>query len=178
MLGSTRLPLHYRKGLIFMPAPTSSSSATYNLSLTGSLQVNALLYGSKWGGAVGTGATLTCSFPFVSGTATFSGPTGPENYSPLNEYLVAYGLDATEQDAARSALQAWANVGNLQFQEVADTASNVGDIRLAWTPPTKASRYGDGPMRPVPILLRAATSGSVRLTLTLIGQRGPIISLV
>lgn len=126
-----------------MPAPTSPHSATSDVPPTNSLQIDALLDGSKWGGAAGTGETLTFSFPFASGAATFSGPTGQDNYSELNEHLVVYhgyGLDSTEQDATRSALQTWANVCNLQFQEVADTSSNVGDMRFAWTSADEAQQ--------------------------------------
>jgi len=42
-------------------------------------------------------------------------------------------LNATQQTAASNALQEWANVANITFTEVADTAANVGDIRLAFT---------------------------------------------
>ncbi len=40
----------------------------------------------------------------------------------------------------KSALQAWANVANVTFSEVADTSTNVGDIRIAFT---SASRMSD-----------------------------------
>lgn len=118
-----------------MPSPTSSSS-TSNVGQSNSLNINALISGDKWGGVTGTGVTLTYSFPWTSsGTATFSGHNGIGNYSSLNEQNASfhYGLSTTQQATARNALQSWANVANIVFSEVADTSSNVGDIRFAWT---------------------------------------------
>jgi Ca2+-binding RTX toxin-like protein len=118
-----------------MPSPTSSSS-TSNVGQSNSLNINALISGDKWGGITGTGVTLTYSFPWTSsGTATFSGHNGIGNYSSLNEQNASfhYGLSTTQQATARNALQSWANVANIVFSEVADTSSNVGDIRFAWT---------------------------------------------
>jgi len=127
-----------------MPSPTSSSS-TSSVPQTTSLSINALLGGDKWGGGTGTGVTLTYSFPWVSGGATFSGHNGG-SYSSLNENTATYHytLNTTQQTAARAALQTWANVANINFQEVADTASNVGDIRFAWTSatPTGGQAWG------------------------------------
>ncbi len=118
-----------------MPSPTSSSS-TSNVGQSNSLNINVLISGDKWGGVTGTGVTLTYSFPWTSsGTATFSGHNGIGNYSSLNEQNASfhYGLSTTQQATARNALQSWANVANIVFSEVADTSSNVGDIRFAWT---------------------------------------------
>lgn len=114
------------------------------MSLTGSQTLDALIFGSKWGGATGTGVTVSYSFPWVSGGAAFSGPNGVGNYSSLNEHQATYhfGLNATQQAAARSALQAWANVANTKFQEVSDTASSVGDIRFAWTSASEKTSRG------------------------------------
>lgn len=118
-----------------MPSPSTSSS-TSNVTQSGSQVVNTLLGEEKWGGVPGTGATLTYSFPWTSaGTATFSGGNGSADYSTLNEQNASfhYGLNATQQAAARSALQEWAKVANITFSEVAENSSSVGDIRFAWT---------------------------------------------
>ena len=126
-----------------MPSPTSSSSAT-TVSLTYSQNIDALLSRYKWGGAVGTGAILSYSFPWASGgNATFSGYNGSD-YSSLNENTATshYGLNATQQASAIAALQSWANVANINFQGVADTATNVGDIRFAWTSATTTTSTG------------------------------------
>ena len=118
-----------------MPSPTSSSS-TSRVDQSASPSINALLSEDKWGGVTGTGVTLTYSFPWTSsGTAIFSGHNGVGDYSSRNEQNASshYGLSTTQQAAARSALQSWANVANIVFSEVADTTSNVGDIRFAFT---------------------------------------------
>jgi serralysin len=89
--------------------------------------------------------TLTYSFPWTSlGTATFLGRDGTGDYSLLNEQNATYhyGLSATQQGAARSALQSWANVANIVISEVADTSTNVGDIRFAWT--SVSNQMSDG----------------------------------
>jgi serralysin len=127
-----------------MPSPTSSST-TSNVGQSASLSINALIEGNKWGGVTGTGVTLTYSFPWTSlGTATFLGRDGTGDYSLLNEQNATYhyGLSATQQGAARSALQSWANVANIVISEVADTSTNVGDIRFAWT--SVSNQMSDG----------------------------------
>lgn len=127
-----------------MTSPTTSSS-TSSVGQTTSLNINALLGGDKWGGATGTGVTVSYSFPWTSSSsATFSGHNGIGEYSSLNEpdATYHYGLSTTQQAAARSALQSWANVANITFSEVAETSSNVGDIRLAWTSATDLTSTG------------------------------------
>ncbi|MEI6213686.1 MAG: M10 family metallopeptidase [Desulfuromonadales bacterium] len=123
-----------------MPLPNASSNAT-KVSDSGSLKVDALVEGHKWGGTQGNGVTLTFSFPYVSGGAVFLGSGGQGDYSKLNENLATYhyGLDATEQAAVRSVLQTWGSVANIKFQEVSDTAAAVGDIRVAFTSATSSS---------------------------------------
>lgn len=44
-----------------------------------------------------------------------------------------FGLNTTQQDAFRAALQSWSNVANLRFNELSETSTQVGDIRVAWT---------------------------------------------
>ena len=127
-----------------MPSPTSSSSTSI-VAQTTTLYINALISGVKWGGVTGIGVTLTYSFPWtISGTAIFSGHDGIGNYSTLNEQNATYhyGLSTTQQAATRSALQSWANVAEITFSEVAESSSNVGDIRFAWTSATNLSSNG------------------------------------
>lgn len=117
-----------------MPSPTTSST-TSPITPSTLTSINSLLSEEKWGSTT-TGTTLTYSFPWTnSSSATFSGHTAGESYSTLNEQNAAshYGLSPVQQTAARLALQYWGNVANLKFQELAETASNVGDIRFAWT---------------------------------------------
>ncbi|MCX7247176.1 MAG: Ig-like domain-containing protein [Burkholderiales bacterium] len=128
-----------------MTSPTTSSS-TSTVGQSTSLNINALLGGIKWGGVVGTGTSLGYSFPWTtSASATFSGHNGIGEYSTLYEQTATehYGLSATQQAAARNALQAWANVANITFSEVAESTTNVGDIRLAWTSATQTTSTGN-----------------------------------
>ena len=127
-----------------MPTPTSSSG-TSSVGQTTALSINALNSGDKWGGATGTGVTLSYSFPWAnSGTAIFAGHNGIGDYSTLNEQIATphKSLSTTEQAAVRSALQSWANVANITFSEVPDTSTNVGDIRVAWTSATDLTSTG------------------------------------
>jgi hypothetical protein len=117
-----------------MTSPSTSSQATAIIS-SSNLEINALLEANKWGGATGSAASITYSFPWFNGSsAVFSGPNGT-NYSAVNEQnsTLHYGLTGVEQVAATNALQAWASVANLNFTQVADNASTVGDIRFAFT---------------------------------------------
>jgi len=94
-----------------------------------------LLGGVKWGGATGTGATVTYSFPWTtSASASFSGVAGGA-YSQLDEPNAAehYGLDAVQQAAARAALGAWSSVANITATPLAESSTSVGDIRIGWT---------------------------------------------
>lgn len=127
-----------------MPSPSTSSS-TSSVTLSSSLNINALIESNKWGGATGFGTALTYSFPWTtSQSASFSGPTATYAYSSLNEpdAISHYGLSTIQQTAARSALQMWANVANITFSEVQETSTNVGDIRFAWTSVTRQLSSG------------------------------------
>jgi len=118
-----------------MPLSTVSSS-TSAVSPSSLPYINALLSGGKWGGPTGTGVTVEYSFPWTSSaTATFSGFNDRGAYSYLDEPYAAshYGLSGIQQAAARSAVQAWANVAGIGFSEIIETSLTVGDIRFGWT---------------------------------------------
>ena len=118
-----------------MPTPTSGSAVS-SASLSSVTTLDALLIGTKWGSSgAGNGGTLSYSFPTNSslwstssslgyGSTSGSGEPWSSSYAPLN---------STQQQAFRAALQAWANVANIQFTEVTETSSLVGDIRVAFT---------------------------------------------
>lgn len=132
-----------------MPSPTTSSP-TSGVSPSLDPAIDALFVatadGAKWGGPVGTGARLTYSFPWDGDRpAVFAGYNGAP-YSELNENKasVRYGLDEVQQQAVAKALAQWSAVANLTFQEVADTADNVGDLRFAWTSATPDGSTGAG----------------------------------
>lgn len=123
----------------------NTSSPTSPAPDTGYLGTDALLAGVKWGGPVGTAATVTYSFPWTTdSTAVFSGPNGQGAYSSVDENNATqhYGLNAAEQAMATAALQSWADVANVTFQKVDETGTNVGDIRIAWTSATETTSTG------------------------------------
>ena len=107
------------------------TNATTPIAPTGNIILDSLLCDYKAGGAVGTAAVLTYSFPWTtSGTAVWA--TNP-SYSPLNEPTSGSGLSPAQQAAVRSTLATWSQVANVQFVEVPETPDSVGDIRIAWT---------------------------------------------
>lgn len=117
-----------------MPSPSSVSQVS-SVRLTGVVTLDALQSGYKWGGAPGTPATVSFSFPWANGASAYFGGYKGAAYSSEDEPSAArhFGLNAVQQSATASALQAWANVANINFEQVADTSTNVGDIRLAFT---------------------------------------------
>ena len=116
-----------------MPSPVDWSSVV-SVSLTGSQTIDALLAGAKW-----AGSTLTYSFPERGSLWSTDSTTG---YGPRSEGKEPWSASFTplsgpgagdDQVYFKGALQTWANVANLQFSQVADTSTIVGDIRAAYT---------------------------------------------
>jgi serralysin len=97
----------------------------------------------KWGGAVGTGVALTYSFPLANGSAAAFADSPIAPYSPLEEPMSAmYALNAAQQAAAADAFSKWADVANIALACVPDTASEVGDVRVAFTATPKQGDWG------------------------------------
>src|SRR5262245_823640 len=92
-----------------------------------------LVDGTKWGGGLGSGVTLTYSFP-----------TGHASHDPYYSYDFEWAswspLSSGEQAAVRDALTIWAGLANVKFVEVADNSSTVGELRFAYS--DKVSSYG------------------------------------
>ncbi len=103
--------VNYSRASVTYYNPTGEGSA--DASITN------LLGGSKWGGAIGSGVTLTTSFSTVNSTYSYrNGDTNSvTTFSP------------TQITAARQAMAGWAAVANIAFVETTDTSSNAGDIR-------------------------------------------------
>ena len=115
----------------------SGSGPTTRVYDTGDARIDALLVGGKWGGAVGTGAKVTYSFPDAD---SVWGGRGREAADPEFE-----GFTAPQQEVFERALAAYAEVADLEFVRVAETADNVGDIRVAFTgywDPAPGAAYG------------------------------------
>ncbi len=98
--------------------------------LTGNTPVDSLLWPYKYEQSPGKPLNLSFSFPYSNGSQA----VWYNDYGVKSELsFQPSALNATQQTAARNALQEWANVANITFTEVADTAANVGDIRFAFT---------------------------------------------
>ena len=96
--------------------------------------VQMLVYGTKWGGAVGTGVNLTYSF-YRPGVSQYSYSGEIDN----NPYQLSAGLET----AVRESLQKWADVSGLSFTEVTDDAVSAGELRFGGSsePPTAWAYY-------------------------------------
>ncbi|MBY4679060.1 Calx-beta domain-containing protein [Marinobacterium arenosum] len=98
------------------------------VSSSGDYRVDSLLIGVKWGsGDVGTGTTLSYSYP-TDGSLWY--------YSSNDEANAGwYGLSSAQQQDFDSALNAWAEVANINLSQVTDGSGygEYGDIRVAYT---------------------------------------------
>lgn len=111
-----------------MATPTTSGQVS-TVALSGTTNIDALVGGTKWGASTpGSGVTLSYSFPTLSSFFT----SGYGFYS-LSETSGLIALSATQQLAAQSALAAWANVANIQWQQVTDSLTEVGDVRVSFS---------------------------------------------
>jgi serralysin len=130
-----------------MPSPESASPAVSVIDpVTGprAAEIAALTDTYQWGTRVGAGVSLSYSFPWAgAGSAVFAGPGGG-SYSEKAEdqAAVRFGLNAVQQAAAISALQAWAAVADIGLQRVNDSADLVGDIRFAFSSAIPAGTWG------------------------------------
>lgn len=116
----------------------SATTSTFNLS--GNSKLDPLLDEThqKWGGALGTGANLSFSFPWINGNSAY----WQNDYGDELSATEHFGFNVTQMTAARNALQAWANVANLNFSEVSDANSNVGDFRFAFSSALDSGTWG------------------------------------
>ncbi len=114
-----------------MPTPNDSGPVSF-VYLTGTNLIDSLLGGAKWGGAAGSGATVSFSFPNL-GYWSLDPSTGYGPSSGDGEPWNSFDLTSAQQSVFRTALQRWANVANITFSESVDNQSTVGDIRVAFT---------------------------------------------
>ncbi len=119
--------------------------------------------GEKWGGGLGSGVTLTYSFPRDPNSGWHSTGYGEGEWG--NWLAISDG----ERAAVRKALAAWSSVANLGFTEVSDNNSTVGELRFAYTkvisPEAAAHAYLPS------LILRPATFGSAGTTSTRAASR-------
>src|SRR4026207_2278860 len=99
-----------------MATPTTSGQVSF-ASLSGNSEIDSLVYGTKWGGGSGSAAVVTYSFPGygASWSTDWLDGYGPSS-SGREPWRSAYApLTASQQTAAQSALQKWANVAAITF---------------------------------------------------------------
>ncbi|HSH87932.1 MAG TPA: M10 family metallopeptidase, partial [Methylophilus sp.] len=133
-----------------MTIPTPDTTSEITLFDAGSSSsnpyLNVLLLGNKWGGPIGSSATIYYSFP-TSRNDEYWSQDLINGYGILNpqpdfkaDYASLISLDSNQQNGITLALNAWASVANLDFIKVDETTSTVGDIRFGFT--------SDGSMSP------------------------------
>ncbi|MSP83572.1 MAG: matrixin family metalloprotease [Alphaproteobacteria bacterium] len=96
---------------------------------TGNNQLDTLLSSSKphWNGNGSFQEAAAVTFSFVQSKVTYNATPGIGG----SEDLITFSpFSAAQEQAARAMLKAWANVANITFKEVSDTASVHGNIRL------------------------------------------------
>jgi Ca2+-binding RTX toxin-like protein len=108
-----------------MATPTSNTVPVSAIDVTSTGIAISVLSGTKWGGGLGTGVSLTYSFP--TGNAYFVQGYGSGEFNAWSQ------TTAAEQTAIRYALSVWASVANIGFTQVPDNASIVGELRFALT---------------------------------------------
>ncbi|MBH9578791.1 M10 family metallopeptidase C-terminal domain-containing protein [Inhella proteolytica] len=123
--------------------PTYTGDTTSLVQRSGTTLIDALIGGSKWGtGGAGTGASVTFSFPAsIAAFDTQAGVAG--NYGENEPLGAGFGtklaaftpFSAAQQEAARQVLQAFANVANLSFTEVAASSPDAGVLRFGNSAP-------------------------------------------
>jgi hypothetical protein len=104
-----------------------SAPTTSRYGASGNIDIDALANGEKYGGPLGSGVALSYSFP----SWAVSTPTYQAN--PYSSAAIVSGLNDAQKAVARLALQAWANVANITITSVGETATDVGDIRFAFS---------------------------------------------
>src|SRR5206468_1656194 len=95
----------------------SSSQAT-TIALPSNSAIDGLLFGDKWGGALGSGVTITYSFPtnFTANTYWDGAEYTTNAGSNLHEIDAAnnpHGLTAGQQAQFQLALAQWSSVANI-----------------------------------------------------------------
>lgn len=111
-----------------MPSPAGSSTRVTDFHVADLAFLDAIIEGVKWGGAIGTGVSLTFSFPGLQTDKSYWSPSYGE--AEPNK-IVAFSQ--AERALVLKIFRELAAYTNLTFTEVADTSSRVGELRFART---------------------------------------------
>ena len=93
--------------------------ATTTIAPTGNAYIDGVLSGTKW-------AVTTLTFSFPSSASYYGSSYG--SGEPLSNFEA---LNSVQMAAARAVLANYAAVANITFQEITETATQHGDLRLA-----------------------------------------------
>lgn len=113
-------------------------------ALTGDAFIDSLYspedyFRSKWSAMSGDKTTISYSFPFLNGVVSkFTSDYGAEPTAAQH-----FGVTTAQVAGIDQAFQRWADVANLSFTKVAETAAGVvGDIRVAFSSEVSADFWG------------------------------------
>jgi hypothetical protein len=106
-----------------MSTPTSNSVPTTTFS-RGETDVPWLVWNTKWGGALGTGVTLTYSFNVDADRFNANYGDG------IHEPDTLQPLAAFQRTAVKHALDTWSSVADITFVQIAESDTEVGDLRF------------------------------------------------
>lgn len=113
-----------------MPTPATSSEIIV-LNLTGQITLDAIIAGGeRWADPL-----ITYSFPgknSIWSTNSFTG-YGPSVFGGEPWHSSFSSISTSDQTNFVAALRQWENVANLQFENIVESTTNVGDIRIAYT---------------------------------------------
>jgi len=101
--------------------------------LSGQNDIDGLLGSYKWGDGVGFGTGINYSFRTDASEYSTDSDVG---YGPIDGSGEPWQagwkiLTATQMDGIRSSVAAWAEVANVRFEEITDSATVSGDVRFS-----------------------------------------------
>ena len=108
-----------------MSTPTQNSVFREVVTAADDPFIDSLIHRLRW---TESGGTTALTFSFPGANSVWATP-----YSELNEPDGVQPFGIAESNAARAALALWSRYANLTFTETFETATNVGDIRFAYT---------------------------------------------
>lgn len=108
---------------------TTSATGATGVAAAGDREVDALLMGNKWSTDIANGVTL--SYSFYDGAVGYDSTAYDANGS--SEYQGAMSISEAEQDKLALAFQVWDQATALTLEEVNESGTTVGEMRVAYT---------------------------------------------
>ena len=112
-----------------MPTPTNSGQVN-SINKVGDNRIDPLLFGQRW-------ASPSISYSFPSQNSAWSADSdtgyGPRQAGGEPWHASFQPLSESDRSYFVMALQQWANVANIQFNQITESSDSVGDIRIAYS---------------------------------------------